>query len=95
MSFSQFTSQDLELISREWATLKDAARKRCANTEEFKTVLKAFEFANEAHKNVRRRSGDPYIMHPIAVARIVVIAHALLGEAVVGTVATQVALYVW
>ena len=72
MSFSQFTSQDLELISREWATLKDAARKRCANTEEFKTVLKAFEFANEAHKNVRRRSGDPYIMHPIAVARIVV-----------------------
>ena len=35
-------------------------------------VQKAFEFANEAHKGVRRRSGEPYILHPIAVAQIVV-----------------------
>lgn len=34
-------------------------------------VEKAFLFANEAHKNMRRRSGDPYIFHPLAVARIV------------------------
>lgn len=34
-------------------------------------IEKAFEFAKEAHKGVRRRSGEPYIMHPIAVARIV------------------------
>ncbi len=34
-------------------------------------IERAFEFAKEAHKGVRRRSGEPYIMHPIAVARIV------------------------
>ena len=34
-------------------------------------IRKAFEFAREAHRGVRRRSGEPYIMHPIAVARIV------------------------
>lgn len=33
-------------------------------------IKEAFEFANEAHKGVRRRSGEPYIMHPLAVAKI-------------------------
>ena len=35
-------------------------------------IEKAFRFAKEAHKGTRRRSGEPYILHPIAVARIVV-----------------------
>lgn len=34
-------------------------------------ITKAFSFAKQAHKGVRRRSGEPYIMHPIAVAKIV------------------------
>ena len=34
-------------------------------------IDKAFKFACEAHKGVRRRSGEPYILHPITVARIV------------------------
>ncbi|MDR1810407.1 MAG: RelA/SpoT family protein [Prevotella sp.] len=34
-------------------------------------ITKAFNLANEAHKGVRRKSGEPYILHPIAVARIV------------------------
>jgi len=34
-------------------------------------ITKAFNFAREAHKGVRRLSGEPYIMHPIAVAQIV------------------------
>ena len=33
-------------------------------------IKEAFEFANEAHKGVKRRSGEPYIMHPLAVAKI-------------------------
>lgn len=41
---------------------KDAATK--------KRIKKAFEVAYEAHKDVRRKSGEPYIYHPIAVARI-------------------------
>ena len=34
-------------------------------------ISKAFNFARQAHKGVRRLSGEPYIMHPIAVAQIV------------------------
>lgn len=34
-------------------------------------ITKAFNIANEAHKGARRRSGEPYILHPIAVAKIV------------------------
>lgn len=35
-------------------------------------IERAFRFAKAAHKGVRRRSGEPYILHPIAVAKIVV-----------------------
>ena len=72
MSFSQFTSEDYELIARDYAKLRESAQKRCANEAELEVVQRAYEFANEAHKNVRRRSGEPYMLHPIAVAQIVV-----------------------
>jgi len=69
---SEFTAQDYEVIARDYADLKEAARKRCADEAELEVIQKAFDFANEAHKGVRRRSGEPYILHPIAVAKIVV-----------------------
>ena len=72
MSFSKFTQADFDLIAREYASLEDMARRRCKDDAEFQVIRKAFEFANEAHKNVRRRSGEPYILHPVAVAKIVV-----------------------
>ncbi len=71
-SVSEFTQHDHEVIAREYADLKEAARKRCSNQPELDAIQKAFDFANEAHKGVRRRSGEPYILHPIAVAKIVV-----------------------
>lgn len=71
-SISEFNQRDYEIIAREYADLKEAARKRCADQSELDMIQKAFDFANEAHKGVRRRSGDPYILHPIAVAKIVV-----------------------
>ena len=69
---SEFNAQDHEVIARDYADLKEAARKRCSDPMELDIIQKAFEFANEAHKGVRRRSGEPYILHPIAVAKIVV-----------------------
>ena len=72
MSFSQFTPDDYRCIEQEFASLLQVATKRCKDADEVETVRKAFEFANQAHKNVRRRSGEPYMLHPIAVARIVV-----------------------
>lgn len=94
MSVSQFTYEDEQLIAREYSTLRDVACRRCANAEEMQVVQKAFDFAKEAHKNIRRRSGEPYIIHPIAVAKIVVndiglgyksIAAALLHDVVEDT----------
>jgi GTP diphosphokinase / guanosine-3',5'-bis(diphosphate) 3'-diphosphatase len=41
------------------------------NNEDKKQIRKAFDLALEAHKDMRRKSGEPYIYHPIAVARIV------------------------
>ena len=72
MSFSKFTQKDYDLINQEYGELKALAAHRCRTDAEMALVQKAFEFANEAHKNVRRRSGEPYMLHPIAVARIVV-----------------------
>ena len=72
MSYSEFTEHDYQLIEQEYARLRSSAEKRCASESELEVVEKAFEFANEAHKNVRRRSGEPYILHPLAVAQIVV-----------------------
>ena len=72
MSFSKFTQKDYDLINKEYGELKVLAAGRCRTEAEMALVQKAFEFANEAHKNVRRRSGEPYMLHPIAVARIVV-----------------------
>jgi len=45
-----------------WSTRKD--------TEDRWLVRKAFRMAVEAHKKVRRKSGEPFVMHPIAVAMI-------------------------
>ena len=72
MSFSEFGEKDYEVISRDWEVLKASATRRCANMEEMEVVRRAFEFANDAHRNVRRRSGEPYRLHPIAVAQLVV-----------------------
>ncbi|MCR5828636.1 MAG: RelA/SpoT family protein [Bacteroidales bacterium] len=72
MKTDEFTQEDKDLIQREFEPLRIASLKRCADQEQYELVLKAFDFANKAHYGVRRRSGEPYIIHPIAVARIVV-----------------------
>jgi len=40
--------------------------------DDAKTIKRAFKMSQEAHKNMRRRSGEPYIFHPLAVAQICV-----------------------
>ncbi|MFO8001249.1 MAG: bifunctional (p)ppGpp synthetase/guanosine-3',5'-bis(diphosphate) 3'-pyrophosphohydrolase [Marinilabilia sp.] len=44
---------------------------RCQNPQDKKLIQKAFDLANEAHRGVRRKSGELYVLHPLAVARIV------------------------
>jgi GTP pyrophosphokinase len=44
---------------------------QCRNSEDRDLVKRAFDLANKMHKGVHRKSGEPYILHPIAVAKIV------------------------
>ncbi len=45
----------------------------CSNhRKKVEIIERAYRFARRAHAGVRRRSGEPYIMHPIAVAKIVI-----------------------
>ena len=48
-----------------------AIYKKSAHRQKIELIDKAFRFAVDAHQGVRRRSGEPYILHPISVARIV------------------------
>ena len=52
------------------ALLEDYSRTN--HRQKIELITKAFNFAKAAHKGIKRRSGEPYIMHPLAVARIVV-----------------------
>ena len=65
-------THDEEIAIREEfeATLKDCIS--CQKPESEKLIRKAFEFAFNAHKDVRRKSGEPYIYHPLAVAKIAI-----------------------
>lgn len=65
------TVSDEEMIQREFEALLNDYSKT-AHRQKIAIITKAFNFANAAHKGIRRRSGEPYIMHPLAVARIVV-----------------------
>ena len=44
---------------------------RCDSKTDQRLIDKAFHMANDAHKGMKRKSGEPYVLHPIAVAKIV------------------------
>ena len=62
--------QEKKDILNAYRALLRAAKHSKKDAETKKRIRKAFDVANEAHKDVRRKSGEPYIFHPIAVARI-------------------------
>ena len=67
-----FTPEDERLIKEKWEELLPSCSKICKNDYDADLIKRAFFLAKEAHEGVRRRSGEPYILHPLAVARIVV-----------------------
>ncbi len=68
---AEFSQEEKDYINKQFEDLLAGAPK-CRKTEETAAMVrKAFTIANEAHYGTRRRSGEPYILHPIAVARIV------------------------
>lgn len=65
------TDPEDELVENEFHQLLNAYM-RSNHRKKSGIIEKAYRFAKAAHKGARRRSGEPYILHPIAVARIVI-----------------------
>ena len=64
------TPEDISRIESEYRLLTDNLY-RCDKPGDRELIDKAFRFANDAHRDMYRNSGEPYIIHPINVARIV------------------------
>jgi guanosine-3',5'-bis(diphosphate) 3'-pyrophosphohydrolase len=65
-----FDDEDKTRIQTEYDSLVNNLL-RCGKPGDRELIDKAFKIANEAHWNMRRKSGEPYIIHPISVAKIV------------------------
>jgi guanosine-3',5'-bis(diphosphate) 3'-pyrophosphohydrolase len=65
-----FDDEDKNRIQAEFDSLVNNLL-RCNKAGDRELIDKAFNIANEAHWNMRRKSGEPYIIHPISVAKIV------------------------
>ncbi len=63
--------EEKKLILREYRALLRVLKDRIKKGDRSR-IRRAFEISADAHKDMRRKSGEPYILHPIAVARIVV-----------------------
>ena len=63
--------QEKKLILREYRALLRGLKTRLKPGDK-KLVRQAFEMSADAHRSMRRKSGEPYILHPLAVARICV-----------------------
>jgi GTP pyrophosphokinase len=72
MESSQVIDVDKEkkVILKEYRALLRTLKKNISPQEK-KLVRRAFELAVESHKDMRRKSGEPYVLHPLAVAKIV------------------------
>jgi GTP diphosphokinase / guanosine-3',5'-bis(diphosphate) 3'-diphosphatase len=65
-----FNEEDIKLIQSEYESLVNNLL-RCNKPGDLELIERAFKVANEAHWDMRRKSGEPYIIHPIRVAKIV------------------------
>lgn len=63
-------AENKEIVKRYKSLIKDC--RRSLTPEDKKQIRKAFDLAVDSHKHMRRKSGEPYIYHPIAVAHIAV-----------------------
>ncbi len=69
--YNKNEEEEKKLILREYRALLRALKQRIKKGDK-NLIRRAFEISVDAHKDMRRKSGEPYILHPLAVARIVV-----------------------
>jgi len=68
---AEFSEQEKAEIDAKYPLIIDNCEKCRKSQENIDIIRKAFDLANNAHYGMRRKSGEPYIHHPIEVARIV------------------------
>ncbi len=97
MAVANYSEEHEIVITDRFNDLLASCSKVVKKEEDWELIRRAFFLAKEAHKGVLRRSGEPYILHPIAVAKIVVeeiglgvksVAAALLHDVVEDTAYT-------
>ena len=97
MATAGYSEEHEIIITDRFNDLLSSCSKIVKKEEDWELIRKAFFLAKEAHKGVLRRSGEPYILHPLAVAKIVVeeiglgvksVAAALLHDVVEDTAYT-------
>ncbi len=96
-----YTKQEEVQINKAFEDLLKSTYQKIDKNDQI-TIRQAFELAKDAHEGQRRKSGEPYIFHPIAVAKIVAndiglgavaIAAALLHDVVEDTPVTHDEIY--
>ena len=65
-----FTKAEIRLIEDRYEDFRKEINEKF-DKKRLARIEKAFRFANAAHDGIKRKSGEPYIIHPIAVAKIV------------------------
>src|SRR5690554_3428415 len=70
-AYQKNEEEEKKLILREYRSLLRALKHRLKKGDRHR-IRRAFQIAADAHMDMRRKSGEPYILHPLAVAKIVV-----------------------
>ena len=68
----RLAAQDKPQIPQNEVTISDLAKKILATDKQYdlSKILSAYQLAEKAHAGQKRSSGEPYIIHPLAVADI-------------------------
>lgn len=72
MASVEYSAEHELIINDRFNDLLASCHKIVKSDEDWELIRKAFFLAKEAHKGVLRRDGDPYMLHPLSVAKIVV-----------------------
>ncbi len=68
----EYNAEDEALIAAAWEKLQASCRRIERPEADWDMIRRAYFLAKEAHHGVRRRSGEPYFLHPLSVAQIVI-----------------------
>lgn len=71
MESINYKKLDAEVEEEYQAFIKKLEQEKRVSKSELQEIKRAYQFAKEAHKHQRRKSGEPYISHPLRVAKIV------------------------